>query len=192
MSKLIPTAELTLGPFFPPQYIDAGASDLTLLEGRRARGEAIEIHGRVTQQDGTPTDTLVLEIWQADAAGIFRHPADPRHRDADANFLGWGRAATGKTGDFRFRTIKPGAYAMPDGKLRAPHINVLILFSGLMRQLQTVIFFAGEAANETDPVLTAVQPAAVRSRLVARRDGSGRYCFDVWLRGEGETPFFQD
>lgn len=192
MSKLIPTAELTLGPFFPPQYVDAGASELTVLEGRHARGEAIEILGRVTQEDGTPTDSLVLEIWQADAAGIFRHPADPRHGNADANFLGWGRAATGKAGDYRFRTIKPGAYAMPDGKLRAPHINVLILFSGLMRQLQTVIFFAGEVANETDPVLTAVQPAVVRSRLVARRDGSGRYRFDVRLRGKGETPFFQD
>jgi protocatechuate 3,4-dioxygenase alpha subunit len=192
MSKLIPTAELTLGPFFPPQYIDAGASDLTVLEGRQACGEAIEIHGRVTQEDGTPTDSLVLEIWQADAGGIFRHPADPRYGNADANFLGWGRAATSMAGDYRFRTIKPGAYAMPDGKLRAPHINVLILFSGLMRQLQTVIFFAGEAANETDLVLTAVQPAAVRSRLVARRDGSGRYRFDVRLRGEGETPFFQD
>jgi protocatechuate 3,4-dioxygenase alpha subunit len=192
MSKLIPTAELTLGPFFPPQYVDAGASDLAVLEGRHARGEAIEIHGRVTQEDGTPTNCLVLEIWQADAAGIFRHPADRRHGDADANFLGWGRAATGKAGDYRFRTIKPGAYAMPDGKLRAPHINVLILFSGLMRQLQTVIFFAGEAANETDLVLTAVQPAALRSRLVARHDGPGRYRFDVRLRGEGETPFFQD
>ena len=192
MSKLIPTAELTLGPFFPPQYVDARASDLTVLDGRQARGEAIEIYGRVTQDDGTPTDTLVLEIWQADAAGIFRHCADTRHRDADANFMGWGRAATGKAGDYRFRTIKPGAYAMPDGKLRAPHINVLILFSGLMRQLQTVIFFAGEAANETDLVLTAVQPAALRSRLVAHRDGSGRYRFDVRLRGEDETPFFQD
>jgi protocatechuate 3,4-dioxygenase alpha subunit len=192
VSKLIPTAELTLGPFFPPRYVDAGANDLTMLEGRRARGGPIELHGRVTQEDGAPMDNLILEIWQADAAGIFRHAADPRHLDADPNFLGWGRAATNKAGEYRFRSIKPGAYAMPDGKARAPHINVLVVFSGLMRQLQTVVFFEGEPGNEADPVLNAVQPAALRSRLIARRDGPGRYRFDIKLRGEGETPFFQD
>ena len=192
MAKLIPTAELTLGPFFPPRFVDAGANDLTVLAGRKARGEAIELHGRVTQEDGTPMDNLVLEIWQADAAGIFRHAADPRSRDADPDFLGWGRAATDKGGEYRFRTIKPGAYSMPDGQARARHINLLVVFSGLMRQLQTVVFFAGEAGNETDPVLCAVRPAALRERLIARRDGSGRYRFDLRLRGEGETPFFQD
>ena len=93
MAKLIPTAEMTLGPFFPQRYVDDGANDLTRLEGRAARGEAIEIHGRVTQEDGAPLDNLVLEIWQADANGVFRDPADPRHPAADPNFFGWGRAA---------------------------------------------------------------------------------------------------
>ena len=137
-------------------------------------------------------DNLVLEVWQADGAGIFRHPVDTRYADADPNFFGWGRTQTDKQGQYRFRTIKPGAYAMPDGAIRAPHVNVLILSSGLMRQLRTVLFFDGEARNDTDPVLVAVRPAELRRRLLAQREGPARYRFDIRLRGEGETPFFDD
>jgi protocatechuate 3,4-dioxygenase, alpha subunit len=191
MPKLTPTAEITLGPFFPPRYVDAGANDLTRAAGRPARGERIEIRGRVVQEDGAPMHNLVLEIWQADAQGIFLDPRDPRHADADPGFAGWGRAATDKDGCYRFATVKPGTYAMPDGRLRAPHVNVIVLFSGIMRHLQTVMFFDGEPGNDADPVLAAVQPAAVRSRLVAKRDGEG-YRFDIRLRGDGETPFFDD
>jgi protocatechuate 3,4-dioxygenase alpha subunit len=191
MARLAPTAEITLGPFFPPRYVDAGANDLTRRDGRTALARRIEIHGRVVQEGGAPLDNLVLEIWQADANGIFRDPRDPRHADADPGFAGWGRAATDRDGRYRFVTIKPGAYAMPDGALRAPHVNVIVLFSGIMRHLQTVMFFAGEAGNESDPVLAAVQPASLRPRLVASRDGAG-YRFDIVLRGDGETPFFDD
>jgi protocatechuate 3,4-dioxygenase alpha subunit len=192
MTKLIATAEMTTGPFFPRRYVDAGANDLTQLDGRPARGETIELHGRVVQEDGTPMDNLILEIWQADANGIFRDAADPRAADADPNFYGWGRAATSAQGEYRFRTVKPGAYAMPDGVLRAPHINMVIVFSGLMRMLQTTVFFEGEGGNATDPVLTAVLPIALRERLIARRDGAARFRFDIRLRGDGETPFFDD
>jgi protocatechuate 3,4-dioxygenase alpha subunit len=191
MPKLTPTPEITLGPFFPRRYVDEGANDLTRHDGRTARGERVEIHGRVVEAGGAPMDNLVLEIWQADAQGIFRDPRDPRHGDADPGFAGWGRAATGKDGRYRFTTIKPGAYAMPDGAQRAPHVNVIVLFSGIMRHLHTVIFFDGEPGNDADPVLAAVQPAALRSRLVAKRDGDG-YRFDIALRGDGETPFFDD
>ncbi len=191
MPTLIPTAEITLGPFFPARYVDAGANDLAQRDGRTARGERIAIQGRVVQEDGQPVDNLVLEIWQTDANGIFRDPRDPRHADADPGFAGWGRAATGQDGRYRFATVKPGAYAMPDGVLRAPHVNFIVLFSGIMRHLQTVMFFDGEPGNATDPVLAAVAPAALRSRLVAKRDGDA-YRFDIFLRGDGETPFFED
>jgi protocatechuate 3,4-dioxygenase alpha subunit len=70
-------------------------------------------------------------------------------------------------------------------------VNEIVLFSGIMRHLQTVMFFEGEAQNEADPVLAAVQPAALRSRLVATREGDA-YRFDITLRGDGETPFFED
>jgi protocatechuate 3,4-dioxygenase alpha subunit len=192
MNMHIPTGEATIGPFFPGAYVDSGANDLTKVGGRNAKGLPIEIGGRVVQEDGTPLQNVILEIWQADANGIFKHPTDPQSRDADPNFLGWGRAATGPDGTYFFRTINPGGYRMPDGTKRAPHINVMILASGLMRQLHTVMFFDGEAANETDIVLGAVEPAALRKGLMCRPEGPGRYRFDIRLRGEGETPFFDD
>lgn len=183
---MIPTGEATLGPFFPRRYVDAGANDLTQLEGRKANGDVIELFGCVRQEDGTPLDNLVLEIWQADANGIYSHAADPRHAAADANFLGWGRAATDPSGNYAFRSVRPGA---PAG--RARHVNFMVMFSGLMRILKTTMFFPGETANDADPVLAAV-PAARRALLVAREAAPGRYRFDLKLRGEHETPFFDD
>jgi protocatechuate 3,4-dioxygenase alpha subunit len=165
--SLIPTGEMTLGPFFPREFAQ-GANDLAM---GTEQGEVIEITGRVTQLDGRPLDNLVVEIWQADSQGRFD----------SGEFFGWGRAATDANGVYRFRTIKPGAC---EG--RAPHINFLLLYSGLMRHLQTVMFF--EAAK--DPVLDAV-PAERRQQLIARREGAA-YRFDIRLRGDGETPFFDD
>ena len=183
---MIPTGEATLGPFFPPRYVDAGANDLTQLEGRKAQGEVIEIAGGVRQEDGTALCNLVVEIWQADANGIYRHPADPRHAAADPDFLGWGRAATDPAGQYAFRTVRPGA---PAG--RARHVNLMVMFSGLMRILKTTMFFPGDPAHDADPVLAAV-PAARRPLLIAREHKPGRYRFDLKLRGEHETPFFDD
>lgn len=164
--SLVPTAEMTLGPFFPREFAQ-GANDL----GVGTQGEVIEITGRITQLDGKPLDNVVIELWQADSRGRFDNP----------DFFGWGRAATDASGVYRFRTIKPGAC---EG--RAPHVNLLLLYSGLMRQLQTVMFFELAA----DPVLDAV-PAARRPLLVAAREGAV-YRFDIRLRGEMETPFFDD
>jgi protocatechuate 3,4-dioxygenase alpha subunit len=171
MTRLVPTAEMTLGPFFPREF-GGGANDLTLLEGKRVAGEPIEITGRVLELDGRPLDNVILEIWQADAAGRFDDPG----------FLGWGRAATDAQGNYLFRTVKPGA--CPG---RAPHINFLILYSGLMRQLQSVMFFE----SSDDPVLKAVDESR-RGRLVARKINSTSYRFDIRLRGGDETPFFDD
>jgi protocatechuate 3,4-dioxygenase alpha subunit len=168
--KLIPTGEMTLGPFFPPEFAQ-DANDLTVLDGRKVPGEAIEVSGRITQLDGRALDNVVVEIWQADSRGRYDAP----------DFGGWGRAATDASGVYRFHTIKPGAV---DGRLA--HVNFLLLYSGLMRQLQTVMFFELGA----DPVLDAV-PAPRRKLLVARRDGAS-YRFDIRLRGEDETPFFDD
>jgi protocatechuate 3,4-dioxygenase alpha subunit len=183
---MIPSGEATIGPFFPPRYVDAGANDLTRLDDRKAEGEVIEIAGIVRQEDGEPLCNLVVEIWQADAKGIYRHPADPRQREADPRFLGWGRAATDKEGRYAFRTLRPGA---PRG--RARHVNFMLMFSGLMRILKTTLFFPAETANDADPVFLAV-PEARRALLVAREEAPGRYRFDLKLRGEHETPFFDD
>jgi protocatechuate 3,4-dioxygenase, alpha subunit len=165
MTRLIPTAEMTLGPFFPREFAE-GVNELV-----SGSENAIEITGRVTELDGKPLDNVILEIWQADGAGRLDSP----------DFPGWGRAATDAQGGYLFRTIKPGAI-----RGRAPHINFLILYSGLMRQLQTVMFFE----NCSDPVLQAVD-ASRRSRLVAQKSNS-TYRFDIRLRGGEETPFFDD
>jgi protocatechuate 3,4-dioxygenase alpha subunit len=162
---------MTLGPFFPREFGE-GANDLTRLEGKRVPGEHIEITGRVVELDGRPLDNVILEIWQADAGGRFDNPG----------FLGWGRAATDAQGNYLFRTIKPGACAG-----RAPHINFLILYSGLMRQLHTAMFFD----DSDDPVLRAVDKSH-RGRLIARKINSTSYRFDIRLRGGEETPFFDD
>ena len=167
MSRLIPTAEMTLGPFFPREF----AQDVNDL-AQGLSGEIIEITGRVTELDGKALDNVILEIWQADAAGRFDNPAFP----------GWGRAATDAQGNYRFRTIRPGAAAG-----RAPHVNFLILYSGLMRQLQTVMFFE----DASDPVLQSVPPQ-VRPRLLAHRINPHSFRFDIRLRGGEETPFFDD
>jgi protocatechuate 3,4-dioxygenase alpha subunit len=169
MKKLVPTGEMTLGPFFPHEFAQ-GASDLTAVGGKAAKGETIELGGRVTQLDGKALDNVVLEIWQAGADGRYDNP----------DFFGWGRAATDPQGVFSFRTIRPGR---PEG--RAPHINFLILYSGLMRQLQTVMFFE----DSNDPVLSSVKE---KNRLIAKKTGAHSYRFDIRLRGEGETPFFGD
>ena len=158
MKRLVPTAEMTLGPFFPREFAQ-GANDLTRLDGRPVHGEVIEVTGRVTQLGGKPLDNLVLEIWQADAQGRYDDP----------DFFGWGRAATDSDGIYAFKTIRPGG--------RVPSINFLLLYSGLMRQLQTVMYF---------------EPGGHAERLVAKKQGANRYRFDIRLRGEGETPFFDD
>jgi protocatechuate 3,4-dioxygenase, alpha subunit len=165
MSRLIPTAEMTLGPFFPREFAE-GANDLA----QGSSGEIIEITGRISELDGKALDNVIVEIWQADAAGRFDNPSFP----------GWGRAATDAQGNYRFRTIRPGA-----APGRAPHVNFLILYSGLMRQLQTVMFFEDAA----DPVLNVVK---AKERLIAKPGGQNRYRFDIRLRGGEETPFFDD
>ena len=160
MSRLVPTAEMTLGPFFPREFA----------QGLNHLGDEIEIIGRVTELDGRALDNVIVEIWQADAAGRLDNP----------QFPGWGRAATDANGEYRFRTIRPGA--IPG---RAPHINFLILYSGLMRQLQTVMFFDASP----DPVLACVD---AKERLIARAESAARFRFDIRLRGGDETPFFDD
>jgi protocatechuate 3,4-dioxygenase alpha subunit len=155
---------MTLGPFFPREFAQ-GLNDLA-----RSAGGAIEIVGRVTELDGRALDNVIVEIWQADAAGRLDNPGFP----------GWGRAATDANGEYRFRTIRPGA--IPG---RVPHINFLILYSGLMRQLQTVMFFGAS----DDPVLACVD---AKERLIAKPEAPGRFRFDIRLRGGDETPFFDD
>lgn len=201
-ARLVPTAFHTTGPFFPPDFLQPGDNDLTWLDdpARRAAGELVVLCGRVTEQGGVPRTNAALEIWQADAAGRFAHPLDPRAAEADPNFAGWGRTATDADGRFRFVTVRPGGYRDPlTGLVRAPHINIQILSSGVMRRLVTAIYFPDEPENAADAVLAAV-PEGRRHLLLAAPEappndappGAACFRFDIALQGEAETPFFLD
>ncbi len=188
---MLPASEHTIGPFFPQTFFREGDNDLrrrTPDAAPSTRGETITIHGVVLKADGVPCVNMVLEAWQADAAGRFNHPEDPEAALADPDFLGWGRAWTDAEGRYSFTTLLPGGYAEGNHH-RAPHINLGIMGAGLMRIARTTLFFPGD--NDRDPVFALV-PQTVRGRLVAQPDGSGRYRFDVILHGGAETPFFQD
>ena len=197
MAGLQASAWQTLGPFFDRQLIRAG-NDLTRLapDAPEAEGQVIEIAGQVRQEDALPVSGCLIELWQANAAGRYRHPADGSDdRPLDPNFFGFGRALTDPDGRYSFHTIKPGAVPYRGNRWQAPHILVSLFAAGLLRRLVTRLYFPDEPANETDPILATIADPEARATLIARRDEaapSPRYVFDIVLRGAGETAFFTD
>jgi protocatechuate 3,4-dioxygenase alpha subunit len=181
----------TIGPYFPASFVQ-GHEDLTRHRGGIARGQHIVLSGRILQEGGVPTRNTILEIWQTDSNGIFRHSLDSRCRQADPGFAGWGRARTDADGRYEIRTVFPGSYIADDGQPRCPHANLMVLGIGLTRRLVTTVFFADDPDAVRDPVLDCVQDAAARRRLFAKRENPEAYRFDLILRGENETPFFLD
>lgn len=200
----------TVGPFFHYGLPWKGGADLTqagsdlgarldltppghyhLAEHARQRligDEAvIDIVGTVTDADGAPIVDALVEIWQADAAGVYACPDDPR-ADAASAFIGFGRCATDEDGGYRFRTIRPGAVPGPGNHLQAPHIAVSVFGRGLLKRLATRLYFADDPALADDPVLALV-PEGRRGSLTARHEG-GVWRFDIRVAGPEETVFF--
>jgi len=181
------TPSQTVGPFYGLGLIDARWAPA--IEAATP-GERIRIEGRVLDGDGAPVIDGMLESWQADAGGIYRHPRTTAGQAlANGGFTGFRRISTTAEGRFGWETIMPGAVAQPDGSRHAPHINLGVFARGLLNRLHTRIYFPGEALNESDPVLALVPPAR-RPCLIARPIGPGSYGFDIRLRGPGETVFF--
>jgi protocatechuate 3,4-dioxygenase alpha subunit len=186
-AKLIATPGQTVGPFFALGLDRPEWSDLTR---DNPQGERIVIEGRVLDGDGAPVPDAVLELWQANAAGRYDHVEDMQaDKKIDPNFRGYGRAATDPEGMFRITTVKPGPVPGRGNALQAPHINVAFFARGLLKQLYTRIYFADEAANASDPLLSSIEDGAVRQTLIARRGEGGAYRFDIILQGQGETAF---
>jgi protocatechuate 3,4-dioxygenase alpha subunit len=129
----------------------------------------------------------MLEIWQADGNGKYSNEPGSR-RLPNTAFKGHGRSACDGSGVFQFDTVKPGAVAGPDGKAQAPHIVVAIFARGMLRQVYTRVYFDGEAANATDPVLNLV-PADRRATLMAKKQGDV-WRWDIHMQGDKETVFF--
>ena len=190
-----PSAWQTLGPFFDRQLVRAG-NDLTRLkaDAPAAEGRVIEIVGQVREIDAAPVPGCLIELWQANAAGRYAHPADRSDRPLDPNFRGFGRALTDPDGRYSFRTIKPGAVPSRGNRWQAPHILFSLFAAGLLRRLVTRLYFPDEHATTTDPILATIDDPAARATLIARIDAAApaRYVFDIVLRGEGETAFFAD
>ena len=153
-------------------------------------GTHIRIEGRVFDGDGTIMPDAMLEIWQADAQGRYAHPADGRPL-ASNSFRGFGRCRhrQGRRLPLRHRQARP--VPGPGGTLQAPHINVGLFARGILKRLFTRIYFAGEPANATDPILALV-PADRRDTLLAKPDPAkpGLWRFDIHLQGPDETVFF--
>jgi protocatechuate 3,4-dioxygenase beta subunit len=185
------TAWQTLGPFFDRKLIHHGP-DLTRAGPGRPQGEVIELAGRVLQEGGAPVPGCLLEIWQANAAGRYAHPADRSDRPLDPNFQGFGRALTDPEGRYRFVTVKPGAVPFEGNRWQAPHVLVSIFAAGLLRRLVTRLYFPDEPANQSDPILAAIDDPQARASLIAQANGAASYRFDIVLRGAGETAFFVD
>lgn len=188
----------TLGPFFDRKLIHDGDDDLTRRapDGPQARGEVIGIEGRVLQEGGEPVGGCLVEIWQANAAGRYDHPADRgQERPPDPNFRGFGRALTGADGRYAFRTVKPGAVPAAGNQWQAPHVLFSLFAAGLLRRLVTRLYFPDEPLNDADAVLLSVDDVEARRTLIAKRlagDPILTYGFDIRLRGAGETAFFVD
>ncbi len=192
------TPSQTVGPFFhlalAPDAPGVTPIAGNVLAGPQTRGERITVEGRVLDGAGVPVDDALIELWQANAAGRYAHPDDDRDAVAlDPAFSGFGRAATGADGSFRFETVKPGRVPGRGNTLQAPHLNLVVLARGLLSHLFTRLYFADEAeANDEDPVLAAVDPSR-RHTLLAARDGTAQppvYRLDIRLQGPDETVFF--
>jgi protocatechuate 3,4-dioxygenase alpha subunit len=167
------------------------------LASRNTQGEHIRIEGRVLDGLGSPCKDILLEIWQANAAGRYNHPGDGQtDKPLDPGFRGWGRAGTEfDSGLYRFDTVKPGPVIGRRGyKPMAPHVNIWLAARGINIGLATRMYFEDEAAlNAEDPVLRMIEPAIRRQTLLARRenrDDGVVYVFDIHLQGEDETVFF--
>jgi len=190
------TPSQTVGPYFaygltPNKKYDWTDLIIGDLVTPDTTGERIRIEGQVFDGDGKPITDSMIEIWQADAQGRYAHPRDARTR-SNTSFKGFGRVGTDAEGRYVFHTIKPGLVPGPDGTTQAPHILVAVFARGMLQHVFTRIYFADEAANAQDPILTLV-PAERRQTLVARReDGADGpvYCFDIRIQGENETVFF--
>jgi protocatechuate 3,4-dioxygenase alpha subunit len=179
-----PTASQTVGPFF--NFGLTTNATLGRLAPPGLEPELIRLSFRVIDGDADPAPgDAMIELWQADSAGRYPHPLDPRCGQTGA-FHGFGRLETDLDGCCTFETVKPGSV---DGQ--APHINVLVFARGLLRHLHTRVYFEGAPANAADPVLALV-PEERRATLMARRCASDpeAWSFDIVLQGDRETVFF--
>lgn len=202
LNYLRETASQTAGPYVHIGLAPGAAGfrifDTELgadIAGPNAAGERIRVEGHVYDGTGAKVKDVLIEIWQANAAGLYPHPADSGASKVEDAFRGWGRVISDfDTGLYSFDTIKPGRVPGRNKRIMAPHLNLWIVARGINIGLNTRMYFGDEAeANTADPVLSLIEQPERRPTLIAareERDGGAVYRFDIRLQGPGETVFF--
>ncbi len=175
--------------------------DLTRAHAGEPLGERVIVHGRVVEGDGRPVPRTLVEIWQANAAGRYRHEGDRHPAPLDPNFTGVGRCLTDDEGRFRFVTVRPGAYPWRNhpNAWRAAHIHFSLFGRAFVQRLVTQMYFPGEQLFFQDPIYNAVRDERAREAMIARFDLSETvpewalaYRFDIVLTGRAATPRDED
>ncbi|HXV92507.1 MAG TPA: protocatechuate 3,4-dioxygenase subunit beta [Pseudonocardia sp.] len=171
--------------------------DLTAQHAGEPIGQRIVVSGRVLDADGRPVPGTLVEIWQANAAGRYAHPADTWSAPLDPNFSGGGRVLTDSSGSYSFTTIRPGAYPWTNhhNAWRPAHIHFSLLGRAFAQRLVTQMYFPDDPLLAHDPIAGSV-PERARSRMVStldldatRPEWALAYRFDIVLRGREQTPF---
>jgi protocatechuate 3,4-dioxygenase, beta subunit len=193
-------SEIT-GPRFGHNDIDAGDNDLLTnyaKAGESPIGERIILHGRVLDENARPIPYTLVEIWQANAGGRYRHKKDTYLAPIDPNFGGCGRTLTDENGYFFFRTVKPGAYPWRNmvNNWRPAHIHVSVFGSGFVQRLITQCYFEGDPLIPICPIVQTIPDTGAIEQLTAKLDlnatvplDSIAYKFDIVLRGRRSTLF---
>jgi protocatechuate 3,4-dioxygenase beta subunit len=186
------------GPMLGPGRVTPADADLTHALGGEAIGQRIIVHGRILDSDGRPVPHTLLEVWQANAAGRYRHPVDRFPGPLDPHFTGGGRVLTDGEGRYRFLTIKPGAYPWRNhlNAWRPAHIHMSVFGRAFAQRLVTQMYFPGDPLFFQDPIFNSIPDERARQRLISRFDYSETvdhwalaFEFDLVLRGTNATPF---
>jgi protocatechuate 3,4-dioxygenase beta subunit len=189
-------SELT-GPAFGHDAVAKYDDDLTLQNEGPPLGERIIVSGRVLDSGGRPVRNALIEIWQANAAGRYRHRVDQHPAPLDPNFTGAGRCMTDDEGSYRFVSIKPGAYPWKnhDNAWRPAHIHLSVFGRAFTERLVTQMYFPGDPLFALDPIFQSVRDPRARERMIStfdlattRPEWALGYRFDVVLGGSGATP----
>ncbi len=186
------------GPLLGDERVRPTDNDLTVGHEGEALGQRIIVSGRVLDSDGRAVPDALIEVWQANAAGRYRHAADQWPAPLDPNFTGLGRVLTDSAGRYRFTTIKPGAYPWGnhDNAWRPAHIHFSLFGRAFTQRLVTQMYFPDDPLFAHDPIFNSIPDASARQRLVSRFDLDTTrptwalgFVFDLVLRGSGATPF---
>jgi protocatechuate 3,4-dioxygenase beta subunit len=190
-------SELT-GPLYGHNPIAEVDNDLTRQHSGEPIGERIVVAGRVLDEDGRPIPHTLVEVWQCNAAGRYRHGLDNHAAPLDPNFSGAGRTLTDDQGNYRFVTIKPGAYPWHNhaNAWRPQHIHFSLFGTCLITRLVTQMYFPNDPLLAFDPIAQSIPDERARARLISRfdpdlteADWALGYRFDIVLRGRNGTPF---